>query len=192
MNLAQQLGLAVRAARQQRQLTTRQLAALAGLARSTVEKLEAGDGKASLDTAQKVLDALGLVPQRMLQGASLPLQARVSRRAVRRLAGAAGAPSYTRESEAEALRNVLQAAWHQQPVQESSAHYRTADVAALLAAVLPSGEPSKMRLKDFAVRQHGDAAKAAVHFSVPRLKGAFEAILKEMDTTTKELQHAGS
>ena len=59
MKYQMNIGLAVRGARHDCNMTQRELAQIAGVAHSTIARIENGDVEPSLDTLHKIADALG-------------------------------------------------------------------------------------------------------------------------------------
>lgn len=208
MSLASQVGLAVRRARQSQQLTTRELAASVGMARATLEKLEAGDPGVSLANAQKVMDYLQVTLSDCVLAAT-PAQAerkRVSRTlAYRSVLVSSNTPSQTvptkqqmlatfskanREREYDAVRGV-KALLRGKPtptskVSGTEAYY--ADVAALLATLAPSQAPLKQQLVEVAKAHHGVVARAVRYFSPKRLASMArsQALFSRATSTEKE------
>lgn len=64
--LDRRIGDAVRAARRERELTTRQLARLAGISQPTLSNIENGRMRAGVATLYQLAEALGLPPARFL------------------------------------------------------------------------------------------------------------------------------
>jgi transcriptional regulator with XRE-family HTH domain len=64
--LDRRIGDAVRAARRDRQLTTRQLAGLAGISQPTLSNIENGRVRAGVATLYQIAEALGVPPARFL------------------------------------------------------------------------------------------------------------------------------
>lgn len=168
MTLSEWLGSRLRVERLNRIMTTAQVAAFAGMSRTTYEKLERGDDSVSLAKVQSAMEVLFLDVSSLcaLQPAAMPSRRRVHRRAPKR----PSKPLASREAETEAIRAVAKLVKDGSNTNLSVSGVSASDVAALLALV---GETKTghwhAEFKRVAETIGGDPKKAIKRFSVHRL-----------------------
>lgn len=177
MVLSNWLGSRLRLARLSRNMTTSQVAKLAGMSRTTYEKLEQGDDSVSLAKAQKAMDVLFLDVSTLSKEQPDIKARRV--RAFRRSAPQKSVTLASREAENEAVQAVLALVKERANDKLTATGVKAADVAALLALV---GDVKTSRwhgpLQQAAREMNGEPQKAVKHYSVGRLLQRFREAVK--------------